>query len=78
MRGFYAPATQRLFHCLKLGNLISKLVHPVFSQQVINETRVSLSGAAKGDNLAVVVLSLLIAGIDVLELLLLRGVSAIN
>ena len=74
MRSLNALDAQLLFHALKLRDLLSKGIHAVFSLLVLNESGVGLSRTAKGDNPAVVLFRLLIAGINVLQPLLLRGV----
>ena len=73
---FHALNSKRNFHGLEFGDLFPQFIQFVFSQLILNESRVSLSGAAKGDNPAVVFLRILKAVLDIVQFSLLRGTIA--
>ena len=76
VRGLNALDAQPCFHILKLQDLPSKDIHSEFSLLVLIESGVGFSRAAKGDNPAGVPFPLHIAGMKLLQpLLLLREIA---
>ena len=75
MRGLHALDTQSRFHILKLQDLRSNGIHSAFPLLVLIESGVGFSRAAKGDNSAGVPFPIHIAGMNLLQpLLLLREI----